>query len=295
MQPKTEGFLEVRGTNLFYKYNASSSDKPTLVVIPGGPGFGFEIYEPCFLPFINLVNLLFFDPRGCGKSSFLGNMDACSIENNVLDLKVLIESLGKKFGFNRVILQGTSYGSMLAQGFASRYPEMITQLILVSGSPSYEFIDLAKAELARRGDQEQKRICEQYLWPGKFDLNSMSEYSKQTSTLYSYKTHEKKVRNAHVAFNVTVLNRAFSSQFDLFDFTNDLKSIKCPTLILAGKHDWINPPVLAQKTHQHIESSELIIFEESGHSIFRDVPEQYKAAIFEFLKKHIQHLKEFSI
>ena len=283
MTPFIEDIINIRDTQLYFKYVYDDIERPTMVIVPGGPGFGCKGYQDFIMPFSDSVNLLFYDPRGRDKSALAKTLDEYTIHNEILDLQALIEVLSKKLNFDQVILHGTSYGSMLAQGFAGLYSEMLKKLILVTGAPSYEFFALAKQELAKRGDEEQKSICEKYLWPGRFDAQSLQEYFSQLSTLYSYTTKEKVKQYYDNPCNIEVLNRAFQTEYDHFDFTDGLKNITCPTLILAGRHDWINPPVLAEKTQRHIKNSKLIIFEDAAHSLVRDMPELYKQSINGFL------------
>ena len=38
--------LTLKGGNILsYKYVKRGNDRPTLIVFPGGPGFGYELYE----------------------------------------------------------------------------------------------------------------------------------------------------------------------------------------------------------------------------------------------------------
>ena len=255
-----------------------------MLVVPGGPGFAHDPYIDFLLPFSQFVNILFYDPRGRGKSQAPEDLEGYQIGHEVLELHDLVEALREKLDFKQLILHGTSYGSMVAQGYAGKFPEKLSKLILVAGAPSHEFLPLAKKELAKRGDAEQKSICEKGLWPGNFDEKSLEEFSFQTSTLYSYTTKEKILRYHSNECSIPILNRAFRELFDQFDFTDRLSHIHCPTLILAGRYDWINPPVLAEKIHQYVKESQLVVFENSGHSMPRDEPKVYFDVIANFFK-----------
>lgn len=279
----TEDFFPLREGHIFYKYIFTNSQKPTLIAIPGGPGWGFELYESRFMAFVDDANILLFDPLGCGKSSLPDNLEAYSLKNNIQDLKSLLDFLIKAFQLPHIILHGTSYGSMVAQGFATRFPEMLYALILTTGAPSYKFLDLAKKELEKRGTPRQREICERYLWPGAFNEKSAEEYAFEMSQLYCFTLQKKENIFKDHPLNIPCLNRAFKMQFDHFDFTRELKNIKCPTLILSGRHDWINPPVLGEELHHYIPNSKLVIFENSGHSLFFDEPERYKKVIRDFI------------
>src|SRR3990167_10149215 len=72
-----EGFIEANRISFHYKYvfEEDRFSKPTLVVFPGGPGFGLALYEAQISFLVNSVNILFFDPRGCGETPAQGDED----------------------------------------------------------------------------------------------------------------------------------------------------------------------------------------------------------------------------
>ena len=55
-----------------------------------------------------------------------------------------------------------------------------------------------------------------------------------------------------------------------YDLRPELGRITAPTLILAGRHDWICPPEFSEEIHRLIPGSDLRIFEDSSHSIRGD-------------------------
>ena len=56
------------------------------------------------------------------------------------------------------------------------------------------------------------------------------------------------------------------------DFSNRVKNIKCPTLILCGKKDSANIKS-AHYLSQNIKSAELKIIEDTGHVVNEENPE----------------------
>ena len=76
--------------------------------------------------------------------------------------------------------------------------------------------------------------------------------------------------------------RVFLRHFDLRD---ELRRIRAPTLILAGRHDWICPVEFSEEIQRLIPGSELRVFEGSSHSIRSDEPEAMIDAILGFVRK----------
>ena len=59
--------------------------------------------------------------------------------------------------------------------------------------------------------------------------------------------------------------------------------ITAPTLILAGRHDWICPVEFSEEIARLMPGSDLRVFEGSSHSIRSDEPEAMVDAILGFL------------
>jgi proline iminopeptidase len=81
------------------------------------------------------------------------------------------------------------------------------------------------------------------------------------------------------------LNRAFGPDGFLrrFDLRGELNRITAPTLVLAGRHDWICPPEFSEEIARLIPHADLRVFERSSHSIRGDEPEAMVDAILGFL------------
>ena len=69
------------------------------------------------------------------------------------------------------------------------------------------------------------------------------------------------------------------------DLRNDLAKINIPTLIMHGKLDKICSFDLAEQMKAGISGSQLIPFENSGHSLFLEETQKFNAALIKFAGK----------
>jgi non-heme chloroperoxidase len=69
------------------------------------------------------------------------------------------------------------------------------------------------------------------------------------------------------------------------DLRKDLEKIKIPTLIMHGKQDKICSFDLAGQMKSGISDSQLIPFENSGHSLFLEETEKFNSALIKFARK----------
>ena len=130
-------------------------------------------------------------------------------------------------------------------------------------------MDEAKRILEERGAPEQIRVC-QWLWDGSFESEEqLKEYYWAMGPLYSIRFDSEKFESswARGIRNFEQLNLGFRGFLRTFDFVDELRKISCPTLVLAGAHDWICPPAQARVIADSIPRAHLKVFPHSAHSI----------------------------
>jgi proline iminopeptidase len=198
-----------------------------------------------------------------------------------------MEALRQHLGLGKIVSIGTSYGGMVAMAHAARYPDTVSHLLLIVTAAHGGFIPRAQQILQERGSGMQKRVCEM-LWDGGFrTADELRQYYDVMGPLYA-RRHDPAaaaVGRTRATYAPEPLNRAFGPAGFLrrFDLRPELERITAPTLILAGRHDWICPPEFSEEIHQLIPHSDLRVFEDSSHSIRVDEPQAMLDAIVGFL------------
>ena len=277
-------FLNINDGKLYVETQMHPNETtPPLILISGGPGFSHMTYKirQSFLE--ENFNIIYYDPRGCGLSSgFESSM--YNIWNDIDD----IESIRSHYGYEKISILGTSYGSMTGLGYATKYSQHIHKLILVAGASSYKFLDQAKINLHHRGTLEQQEICDKFLWGGNFSSQSdIDDFFSIMMPLYSKKVASSPTQTVtsdpRIQCSYQVLNSAFKNKFWNFNFYENLKDIDCEALIMSGRDDWINAPLFADEMRNGIKKSHLVHFD-SGHAIHLDQPSQYIRNVLDFLK-----------
>jgi pimeloyl-ACP methyl ester carboxylesterase len=67
------------------------------------------------------------------------------------------------------------------------------------------------------------------------------------------------------------------------DYSDVLRRVACPTLILCGRHDVLCPPERHHAMQDMIPHARLVIIDEAGHLPTLEVPEKVAAALDELL------------
>jgi proline iminopeptidase len=277
----TEIYFDVAGAGLVAD-GAQMREKPVAFVIHGGPGADHTGMKPAFTPLSDRFQLVFFDHRGQGRSA-RGDVNKYVLDENVEDM----EALRRHLGLGPIVSIGTSYGGMVAMAHAARYPRSVSHLVLIVTSAHSGFNSRARQIVAERGTAEQKAVCDA-LWAGKLDTEAkMQHYFEVMDPLYSVKSDPgaSKLGRGRATYSPDAINRAFAPGGFLqnFDLRPELKNITAPTLILAGRHDWICAPEFSEELHRLIPGSDLRIFEESSHSIRVDEPDKMRDVIAGFV------------
>lgn len=280
----------IRGTEIYFDVEGAGlvpdgermREKPVAFILHGGPGGDHTGFKPGLSPLAQKMQLVYFDHRGQGRSA-KGDPELYNLDENVEDM----EALRKHLGLGPIVSIGTSYGGMVAMAHAARYPDSVSHLILVVTAAHAGFNARARQIVAERGTAEQKAVCDQ-LWAGELDtVDKLRHYYEVMGPLYSTRFDPKTAgpSRARGIASPEALNRAFAPGGFLqnYDLRPELAAITAPTLILAGRHDWICAPEFSEELHRLIPGSDLRIFENSSHSIRVDEPEAFLDVVSGFV------------
>ncbi len=286
-------FAAVRGTRLYFDIDgaglvpdgAEMRERPVAMLIHGGPGGDHSGFKPSMSPLAARMQLVYFDHRGQGRSN-AADPASYTLDENVEDM----EALRRHLGLGPIVSIGTSYGGMVAMAHAARYPDAVSYLVLIVTAAHGGFIPRAQQIVRERGSALQREACET-LWQGGFgSAEQMQRYYEAMGPLYARKHDPNAAATGRhrAIYSPEPLNRAFGPTGFLrrFDLRGELGRITAPTLILAGRQDWICPPEFSAEIQRLIPGSDLRIFEDSSHSIRVDEPEAMLDAITGFIVYH---------
>lgn len=277
----TEIYFDVDGAGLAAEGGALR-DKPVAFVIHGGPGGDHSGFRAPFAPLAERLQLVYFDHRGSGRSA-RGDKAKYTLDENVADM----EALRRHLGLGSIVSIGTSYGGMVAMAHAARHPASVSHLVLVVTAAHSRFIARSREIVAQRGDARQAALVED-LYAGRIDTpDKLRDYYHHMGPLYARRfdpetSRERLARGIHAP---EPLNAAFAPGGFLhaMDLRPELAAIRVPTLVVAGRHDWICALEFSEEIHHLIPGSRLRIFEESSHSVRIDEPARLREEILDFL------------
>jgi len=271
----TRLFFDVEGAKLVPD-GPVMRERPTLVLLHGGPGFDHSSYKPSFSALADDAQLVYLDHRGNGRSD-RGTPAQWNLAQWGDDVRAFCDALG----IEKPIVLGQSFGGMVAMAYAVRHPDHPGKLVLSSTTGKHR-LDRVLAAFERLGGAEAREAARRY-WekPG---AETLPDYARLCFPLYS-KAPRDPDANARTLWNFEVMF-AFGGGEDLsFDLLPELGKVRCPTLVLGGEDDPICP-IDDQADIAAALPAERVRFERfpgCGHGVFRDDPERAFARIREFL------------
>ena len=102
-------------------------EKPVLLALHGGPGFDHTDFKGVLDPLCDVVQVVMYDHRGNGRSDD-GDPALWNLARWGDDVRAFCAALG----IERPFVLGWSFGGMVAQSYAARYPDEIAGLVLLS-------------------------------------------------------------------------------------------------------------------------------------------------------------------
>lgn len=101
-----------------------------VLCVHGGPGGESDCQNVLRIGMFNLdrLNVVFFDQRGCGRSTPFAECNRNTPFDTVRDM----ERIRKHMGWKRFVLFGGSYGTSLILLYAIRYPQRVLRYVLRS-------------------------------------------------------------------------------------------------------------------------------------------------------------------
>jgi proline iminopeptidase len=120
-----EGTLDVGDGHVVYWRAQGPKDAPVMLIVHGGPGGAMNLKWADVLD-ASKWRMVFFDQRGCGKSTPFGKLE----HNGTKDLIGDMEKLRVALGIEKWALFGGSWGTTLALSYGVTHPERCLGFLL---------------------------------------------------------------------------------------------------------------------------------------------------------------------
>lgn len=255
-----------------------------LVLMHGGPSADLWTMG-AFRRLADQATVVLYDHRCNGRSTG-PPVSSMTWENLTADA----DALRRRLGFERWAVLGHSFGGQVALEYALRYPQHVSRLVLVdTGADARWARENAARVMAQRGygpaqvDLVRRWFCgeitaREYLpvfWriSGAYmPVHGMAGMVRELAE----GGWRSRIRPAPFLFAGRTLLPGWS-------VVERLGEITVPTLVLAGREDFVFPPECQRELVTGLPHAELVLVDEAGHNPHDERPEEVMAALRPFL------------
>ena len=309
----------LNGYPMALRYRANDLSLPVLLFLHGGPGvcdrhwvlkYQSALADRCIM--------VCWDQRGAGKSydPKYAKTQHLTLDMMVEDAHAVVEYLKRKFGREKVLIVGHSWGSLLGTLLAQKYPDDIAAYLgmgqFVYGAENEQLsYDFVVDEAQKRGDKKGQRELARIGAPVEGKYRSMDDMMTQRNymTKYGGGCYREK-ESIWSSMIIPLLKTPEYSLFELPSYANGsfyclrelwdavvaqdlfktMPELKVPVFMLEGRHDWNTPIAISCRWYEALKAprKEWFWFEESAHSPIKEEPELWgervAAIVSEFAK-----------
>jgi len=279
--------LNVNDTQLFFDVEGAGlvpdgdglTQRPTLVVLHGGPGFDHTYFKPFLSPLGDTFQIVYVDLRGQGRSGRPA-IETCTLEQMADDVAALCAGLG----IERPIILGHSAGGFVTLTLTTRHPHLAERLILVDTAAATAAMSDSMSILQQRNGAQARAAAER-MFGGDFSDPALNDFIRLVFPAYLANPSNMASLGPTIGrcnFNPEVAAFYFSKRAPLYDLRDKLAGIRQPTLVLVGEQDWLTPPGTAQALAAGLPGSELVVLPDAGHFAFVEQPDIFNTAVRQF-------------
>jgi proline iminopeptidase len=260
-----------------------------ILLINGGPGMNCEGFGSLAELLMNNNQIILYDQRGTGSSDLI-KVDSSTV---TMDLMVKdIETLRQHLKIKDWIVLGHSFGGILAQYYASNYPENVRGMILSSsGGIDMDIFTKIGNKITSRLSKSEKDSLN--YWSSKIDKGDTTYFAKYQQAkflalayLYNKKFVSRiaeRLTQGKPEINGLVMNDLFKIKYDC---KKTLINFNKPVLIIQGKQDIVGKEI-ADKEHSVLKNSTIVLINKCCHYGWLEQKDKYVSEVEKFIKSII--------
>lgn len=259
--PATGAFVEVNGGKIYFEECGSG---PEAVILMHDGVANSAVWDDVWPDFCKHFHTIRYDRRGYGRSP-----ETKSPYYEADDLAALIHDRKTK----HAALVASSHGGQVAMEFALRYPELVSQLVVIG--PAATGFAYSEHFLMREYNNQQSRKVE--------DLREAS-VKDQYLIVPSHESAQKKLREILTAAPQDLTHNDMPlPEAAIFPRVTELRM---PTLIMIGSADIADNQAVAGALVVSIPAAFRFVMPDAGHLMYLEKPQQLFDEVSRFLTPH---------
>jgi predicted alpha/beta hydrolase family esterase len=192
-------------------------------------------------------------------------------------------------GLDAPVLLGHSAGGFVALHAALRAPGAFGGLILCNTSAALiAEPDPTAPTLLERGGAVAAAVAGR-VFAGDLSPDVADDFARLVAPYYAGPTHVDVPGRLFPLSppSIDLMRHFFSGEAQRYDVRDRLSEIAVPTLVIAGRYDWVCPPAASRTIAAAIPGADLVILDDAGHFSFSEEPDLFHDAVRAFLQTAI--------
>ncbi len=281
--PEVRLYVDIEGLGLVPD-GPLMREKPTLILMHGGPGFDHSSFKPVFSQLADVAQIIYYDHRGHGRSD-ARPLSELTLDTHADDIVRLCDALG----IVKPIVLGQSFGGFVAQRYIARHPAHASKVILSSTAGNMK-LDRKLAMFEKLGGKAARDVADKF-WSEPNEAN-WAEYERICYPLYNTTKPENDHRSKRAMLNKDILFHFVNGERKTMNLLPGLANVQCPVLVLAGEQDPVCPLEDAKDIFNALPEQwrQFVSVPNAGHGVWRDDVTSSFGALVAFIVKPITPL-----
>ncbi len=260
---------------------------PTCLFVHGGPGQGVASFRKLGGERLeDFLTVIYLDQRGSGKSKSASNYHLDRVVDDIDEVRA-------HFGVSSMCLIAHSFGGIIAQRYAVRYPDRVSALVLANALMQFRGPYIQRTQIAlvnrllggkRPIPADPAELTRAHLEASGALWRSGLGYRFLTENLQTLRAMNAvdgdPARNQSFGRAVITQREAYPEYYE--DYAPATADVSVPVLVIAGTSDYaVGPDQHLRFKYPH--QRRVVI--KSGHLLYYDAPDEFTAAVREFAKE----------
>jgi pimeloyl-ACP methyl ester carboxylesterase len=323
-------YVKIGGIEQYFQIRGEDKNNPIILWIHGGPGFPLTYLTYYYQTALEKnYTVVTFEQRGCSRTFYRNKInnsptslpvEKLTVEKLLADMNEIVDYLCQRFGKEKIIIIGQSWGTILGTKYVNIHPEKVFAYIGIGQVTNFAEMKIYMAEKALktamlRGNIKDCEILKSCIKQfseteniKNLNIKSLekmviltAKYFKCGGKMSGIKQIWTAVISPEMSWKdmkwflfasktqniITSQNNLIDYLYFGFDIMNLSGKFDVPIYFIQGENDFITPTDLVQKYYSNVSTvkKEIVVIENSGHTPFFDNPKQFCESVKAFLGK----------
>lgn len=315
-------YITIGGIEQYVQIRGENRNNPIILWLHGGPGFPLTYLTYYYQTALEKdYTVVCWEQRGCGRTFYRnkGN-DNLTIEQLLADTDNVIDYLRERFGQEKIVIIGQSWGTVLGMDYINIHPEKVAayigvgqvtdfsqgkiyaadsavQIAMANGNnEDVEFLENCIEQLSKTESIEKLdvKLLEKMITTSTKHLKCNNEMSGIEQISVAITSPEMSWNDVKWFLFASDTQNIVASQNDLmnymyfqFDVMDLSEKYDIPICFIQGDSDWITPTDMVADYYSCISAKkkEMVTINNAVHTPFLDNPGQFCETVKTFLSK----------